>query len=155
MMQEYTTSACLSAGNAPYIEEMYESYLNNPSSVPDNWRAWFNAMQHVPASDGSSRHDVPHTPVVASYVERAKHGPFRTVVAPVSSVMDRKQVASQQLTAAYRILGSRWANLDPLQRHPRPDIPELEPGFYGLSDADGDLVFNIGNTYFEIGRAHV
>ena len=153
MMQEYTTSACLSAGNAPYIEEMYEAYLNNPSSVPDNWRAWFNAMQHVPASDGSNRHDVPHTPVVASYVERAKHGPFRTVVAPVSSVMDRKQVASQQLTAAYRILGSRWANLDPLQRHPRPDIPELEPGFYGLGDADGDLVFNIGNTYFGVETA--
>ncbi len=152
-MQEYTTSACLSAGNAPYIEEMYETYLNNPNSVPDNWRAWFNAMQHVPASDGSSRHDVPHTPVVASYVERAKHGPFRTVVAPVSSVMDRKQVASQQLTAAYRILGSRWANLDPLQRQPRPDIPELEPGFYGLGDADMDLVFNIGNTYFGVETA--
>ena len=77
MKQEYTTSSCLSAGNAPYIEEMYEAYLNNPTSVPDNWRAWFNVIQHVPTADGSSRHDVPHTPIIASFVERAKHGPFR------------------------------------------------------------------------------
>ena len=153
MMQEYTTSACLSAGNVAYIEEMYEAYLNNPATVPENWRAWFNAMQHVPAVDGSNRHDVPHTPVIAAYVERAKHGPFRTVTTPISAEMDRKQVASQQLTAAYRILGSRWANLDPLQRHPRPNIPELEPSFYGFSDADRDLVFNIGNTYFGVETA--
>lgn len=153
MMQEYTTSSCLSAGNAPYIEEMYEAYLNNPASVPENWRAWFNAMQDVPAVDGSSRHDVPHTPVIASFVERAKHGLFRSAAAPVSAAMDRKQVATQQLTAAYRILGSRWANLDPLQRQPRPDIPELEPSFYGLGDADMDLVFNIGNTYFGVETA--
>ena len=148
MMQDFSASSCLSAGNAPYIEEMYEAYLNNPASVPENWCAWFNAMQDVPAADGSRRHDVPHTPVIASFVERAKHGPFRTVVAPVSSVMERKQVATQQLTAAYRILGSHWANLDPLQRRQRPEIPELEPSFYGLTDADMDLVFNIGNTYF-------
>ncbi len=150
MMQELTTSACLSAGNVSYIEDMYEAYLNNPTSVPDNWREWFNAMQDVPAVDGSRRHDVPHAPIIASFVERAKQGPFRTVAAPVGTVMDRKQVASQQLTAAYRILGSNWANLDPLQRHPRPSIPELEPSFYGFSDADMDLVFNIGNTYFGV-----
>ena len=152
-MQQYTTSACLSAGNVAYIEEMYEAYLHNPAAVPDNWRAWFNAMQDGPAVDGSNRHDVPHAPVIAAYVERAKQGPFRTVVTPLSSEMDRKQVASQQLTAAYRILGSRWANLDPLHRHPRPDIPELEPAFYGFGDADLDLVFNIGNTYFGVETA--
>ena len=153
MMQEYTTSACLSAGNAPYIEEMYEAYLNDPASVPDNWRDWFNTMQLVPASDGSSRHDIPHTPVIASFVERAKHGPFRTVVAPISTEMDRKRVASQQLTAAYRILGVHHANLDPLERLRRPNIPELDFSFYGFTDADMDLVFNIGNTYFGVETA--
>ena len=153
MMQEDLSTSYLFAGNAPYVEQLYEAYLNNPRSVPDNWRDWFNAMQHAPASDGSSRHDVPHAPVIASFAERAKHGPFRTVVTPASSVMERKQVATQQLTAAYRILGSRWANLDPLQRQKRPDIPELEPSFYGLGDADMDLVFNIGNTYFGVETA--
>ncbi|MEA5098792.1 MAG: 2-oxoglutarate dehydrogenase E1 component, partial [Burkholderiaceae bacterium] len=153
MMQEDVSTSYLFAGNAPYVEQLYEAYLNNPRSVPDNWRDWFDAMQHVPASDGSNRHDVPHAPIITSFAERAKHGPFRTVVTPASSVMERKQVATQQLTAAYRILGSRWANLDPLQRQKRPEIPELELSFYGLSDADMDLVFNIGNTYFGVETA--
>ncbi|MBS1169856.1 MAG: 2-oxoglutarate dehydrogenase component [Burkholderiaceae bacterium] len=153
MMQKDVSTSYLFAGNAPYVEQLYEAYLNNPHSVPDNWREWFNAMQNVPASDGSSRHDVAHAPVIASFTERAKHGPFRHVVTPVSAEMERKQVASQQLTAAYRILGSRWANLDPLQRHPRPHIPELEHSFYGFTDADMDLVFNIGNTYFGVETA--
>jgi 2-oxoglutarate dehydrogenase complex dehydrogenase (E1) component-like enzyme len=33
----------LFGGNAPYVEELYEAYLNNPGSVPDNWRAYFDA----------------------------------------------------------------------------------------------------------------
>ncbi|WP_368681279.1 2-oxoglutarate dehydrogenase E1 subunit family protein, partial [Acinetobacter baumannii] len=41
-------------GNAPYVEEMYENYLANPGSVPDNWRDYFDALQHVPAVDGTN-----------------------------------------------------------------------------------------------------
>jgi 2-oxoglutarate dehydrogenase complex dehydrogenase (E1) component-like enzyme len=52
---------------------------NNPGSVPDNWRAYFDAMQHVPAVDGSNKPDVAHASVIASFAERAKAGPIRTV----------------------------------------------------------------------------
>lgn len=148
MMKEDFSTSYLFAGNAPYVEQLYEAYLSNPLLVPENWRDWFNAIQHVPAADGSNRHDVAHGPVIASLAERAKQGPFRTVVTPVSSEIDRKRVGAQLLTAGYRILGSRWANLDPLQRHTRPNIPELDPSFYSFTDADMDLVFNISNTYF-------
>ncbi|MEF3084025.1 hypothetical protein V3391_17690, partial [Luteimonas sp. SMYT11W] len=102
-------------------------YLNNPGSVPDNWRAYFDAMQHVPAVDGSNKPDVAHASVIASFAERAKAGPIRTVTASADAEMGRKRVAVTQLIAAYRYLGSRWANLDPLQRQERPSIPELEP----------------------------
>lgn len=148
MMKEEQSTSYLFAGNAPYVEQMYEDYLKHPQLVPENWRNWFNALQHVPAADGSNRHDVAHSPIISSYLERARQGPFRTIVSPVSSEIDRKRVGAQLLTAGYRILGSRWANLDPLQRHPRPNIPELDPRFYGFTDADMDLVFNISNTYF-------
>src|SRR3569623_1222613 len=62
--------------------------------------------------------------------------------------MGRKRVAVTQLLAAYRFLGTHWANLDPLQRQERPVIQELEPAFYGFSDIDMDTVFKISNTYF-------
>ncbi|MCB2069095.1 MAG: 2-oxoglutarate dehydrogenase E1 component, partial [Ottowia sp.] len=49
---------------------------------------------------------------------------------------------------AYRNIGARWANLDPLKRSERPAIPELEPSFYGFTDADMETVFNTSNTFF-------
>jgi len=147
-MQQQFSNSYLFGGNAPYVEELYEAYLLNPGAVPDNWRAYFDAMQHVPAVDGSDRPDVPHASVVASFAERAKQGPIRTVTASADAEMGRKRVAVTQLIAAYRFLGTQWANLDPLQRQERPNIPELEPAFYGFSDADMDIVFNISNTYF-------
>ncbi|MFM7523540.1 MAG: 2-oxoglutarate dehydrogenase E1 component [Betaproteobacteria bacterium] len=148
MMQQYFSNSYLFGGNAPYVEELYEAYLLNPGAVPDNWRSYFDAMQHVPAVDGSDRPDVPHASVIASFAERAKRGPIRTVSASADAEMGRKRVAVTQLIAAYRFLGTQWANLDPLQRQERPNIPELEPPFYGFSDADLDTVFNISNTYF-------
>jgi len=148
MMQQYNANSYLFGGNAPYVEELYEAYLDNPSSVPENWRAYFDQMQHVPAVDGSNRPDVAHASVVASFAERAKQGPIRTVVASADSELGRKRVAVTQITAAYRYLGSRWANLDPLQRQERPPLPELDPAFYGFTEADLDTVFNISNTYF-------
>ena len=148
MMKENTANSYLFGGNAPYVEELYEAYLDNPGSVPDNWRSYFDSMQHVPAVDGSNKPDVAHASVIASFAERAKQGPIRVVTASTDAEMGRKRVAVTQMIAAYRYLGARWANLDPLQRQERPPIPELEPSFYGFSDADLDTVFNISNTYF-------
>ena len=148
MMQQYQSNSYLFGGNAPYVEELYEAYLQNPSSVPDNWRAYFDAMQNVPAVDGSNARDIPHAPIVASFAERAKAGPIKTIVASVDSDMGRKRVAATQLIAAYRNIGSHWADLDPLKRQERPPLPDLDPAFYGFSEADLDIVFNASNTYF-------
>ncbi|CAG2152965.1 2-oxoglutarate dehydrogenase E1 component [Cupriavidus campinensis] len=148
MMQQYQSNSYLFGGNAPYVEELYEAYLQNPSSVPDNWRAYFDAMQNVPAVDGSNSRDIPHAPIVASFAERAKQGPIKTIVASADSDMGRKRVAATQLIAAYRNIGSHWADLDPLKRQERPPLPDLDPAFYGFSEADLDIVFNASNTYF-------
>ncbi len=52
MMKAFRANSYLFGGNAPYIEELYESYLNNPGSVPEPWRAYFDGMQALPAADG-------------------------------------------------------------------------------------------------------
>jgi len=148
MMQEYRSNSYLFGGNAPYVEEMYEAYLDNPGSVPDNWRAYFDALQHVPAADGSSAADVPHAPVVESFAQRAKANAFGNKASSADLAVARKQVHVQSLIAAYRVLGARWADLDPLKRVERPKIPELEPAFYDLSESDMDITFSATNTYF-------
>src|SRR5512143_995803 len=149
MMRQFQVNSYLFGGNAPYVEELYERYLDNPGSVPDKWRAYFDQMQLVPAADGSaSSRDVAHAPIVESFAQRAKAGAFQPKVAPTDLSVARKQVHVQSIIAAYRFLGNRWANLDPLQRQERPAIPELEPAFYDLAEADMDTVFAAANTYF-------
>src|ERR1700712_3069531 len=148
MMQESRSSSYLFGGNAPYVEEMYEAYLDNPGSVPDNWRKYFDALQHVPAVDGSNARDVAHAPVVESFAQRGKAGTFGSKASSADLAIARKQVHVQSLIAAYRFLGSRWADLDPLKRQERAKIPELEPAFYDLSESDMDIPFSATNTYF-------
>ena len=146
--QAYSGNTYLFGGNAPYVEEMYENYLANPGSVPDSWRQYFDALQHVPAVDGSQARDVAHMPVINAFAERAKQGGTKVVMASADAEMGRKRTAVQQLIAAYRNVGQRWADLDPLKRAERPNIPELEPSFYGFSDADQETVFDTSNTFF-------
>ena len=148
MMQQYRTNSYLFGGNAPYVEEMYEAYLDNPGSVPDNWRDYFDALQHVPAANGSDSRDVAHAPVIESFAQRAKANAFAHKASEADLAVARKQVHVQSLIAAYRSLGSRWADLDPLKRTERPKIPELETAFYDLTEADMDITFSATNTYF-------
>ncbi len=148
MMQQSRSNSYLFGGNAPYVEELYEAYLDNPGSVPDNWRSYFDNLQNVAATDGSERRDVAHAPVVESFAQRAKANAFAVKASSTDLAVARKQVHVQSLIAAYRFLGSRWADLDPLKRTERPKIPELEPAFYDLSESDMDITFSAANTYF-------
>ena len=144
----YSGNTFLFGGNAPYVEEMYENYLANPASIPESWREYFDALQYVPAVDGTNAKDVPHLPVINAFADRAKQGGTKVVMASTDSEMGRKRTAAQQLIAAYRNVGQRWADLDPLKRTERPNIPDLDPAYYGFSDADQETVFDTSNTFF-------
>ncbi|MBE7416327.1 MAG: 2-oxoglutarate dehydrogenase E1 component [Ideonella sp.] len=148
MMQQYRSNSYLFGGNAPYVEELYEAYLDNPGSVPDTWRTYFDNLQNVPSADGSASRDVAHAPVVESFAQRAKANAFALKASAAELSVARKQVHVQSLIAAHRSLGARWADLDPLKRTERPKIPELEPAFYDLTESDLDITFSAANTYF-------
>ena len=61
MMRQFQVNSYLFGGNAPYVEDLYERYLDNPRSVPEQWRAYFDQMQLVPGADGSpDSRDVAH-----------------------------------------------------------------------------------------------
>ena len=59
----------------------------------------------------------------------------------------QKQVYVLRLTNAYRSLGSRKANLDPLKRMGEKYIPELDPANQGLEDADMVKTFSVRSNF--------
>ncbi|WP_300439739.1 2-oxoglutarate dehydrogenase E1 component [Zoogloea sp.] len=141
MMKQLFESSQLFGSNAPFIEELYENYLDNPDSVSDEWRSYFDSLQNTP---GNGR-DVAHYPIINAFADMAKRGPVRTVLA--SGGGDQKQVSVLQLINAHRFLGTRWAQLDPLKRTERPEIHELELSHYGFTEADLNETFNTGSFH--------
>lgn len=143
MMQAFYAHSYLFGGNAPFIEELYEQYLADPSTVSVEWRNYFDKLQQTP---GAADRDVPHLPIQESFIQLAKQPrgfARKTEVGEWDSM--KKQVAVLKLISAYRVLGSRWANLDPLKRMDTEPVPELDPAYHGLSDADMAVHFNTGS----------
>ena len=66
-------------------------------------------------------------------------------VAAPSIVSDQRQIAVLQLINAYRFLGVRQADLDPLYRFTPVNVPELDPAHYGLTDEDANVLFETGS----------
>ncbi len=141
MMMQLLSNSYLFGGNAPYVEELYEAYLNDPTAVEQAWREYFDKLQLV--AGASAGRDVAHAPIVESFAQRAKLGVARAPGA--STGLDRKQVSVIQLVAEYRFRGGLLARVDPLKRQERPQIAELEPAYYDLTEADLDTVFNTGS----------
>ena len=152
MMNQMLANSYLFGGNAPFVEEQYEKYLENPGAVDDVWRQYFDKLAALPGSGDYQGPDVAHAPVMASFAQRAKEGTLHAPVR-VSGAQSEKQVKVLQLINAYRFLGNRWAQLDPLKRHERPAIQELEPSYYGFTEADLGQEFNCGSFAGERERA--
>ena len=147
-MQRNRNSSFLYGGNAPYVEDQYEQYLSDPAQVPQEWREHFDALRATPAIDGSDAVDVAHGPVIERFQALARRPAATGVSEAATMAFARKQVAVQSLIAAYRMVGTRQANLDPLNWTPRLPMPELAPAYYGLAGADLGSTFSSADSYF-------
>ncbi len=147
MMKQMLSNSYLFGSNAPYVEELYEAFLANPSAIDPAWRDYFEKLAHLPGVGAYNGPDVAHAPVLNSFAQRAREGSLRA--ASKSNATNEKQTKVLQLINAYRFLGNRWAQLDPLKRHPRPEVDELEPSYYGFTEADLSSTFRTGS--FDMG----
>ena len=149
-VQRMRKSSHLSAGNVAYVEQLYETYLDDPNGVPEEWRRDFDRL---PMVDGVAA-DVPHSTIVAHFERlgrnRLKAKPER-VATEVASEHELKQIRVLELIGAYRNRGHRKAELDPLGIWRREPAPELELGYHHLTQADLDTVFQTGSAQFFAG----
>lgn len=133
--------------NLPFVEELYASFLHDPASVSSEWRTYFNQI----AKDDPF---VSRPQVAPSFRPQSLFG--HTMAADGNGAPpeaeDRAiglQDRVDQLLRAYRTRGHMIARIDPLGL-PRPCPPELDPAFYGFTEADMDRRFS-GETISDSG----
>ncbi len=155
LLQQFQSTSALSGGNAAFIEDLYEIWLQDPSGVSSEWNAYFGSLKASPGRD------VPHSEAIARIEAAQRQGSSRAASATptVDNAEAQKQAGVLKLVTAYRSRGHLAANLDPLDLAntygeeelaalgllPRPAAPDLEMAFHGLSNADLDTEFNTGS----------
>lgn len=148
IMQQFLDSSYLSGGNAAYIEDLYDTYLHDPSSVSDQWRSFFDTL---PRTNGQSAPDVSHVTIMAHFeqIGRRRSRPMTNPGSGGENIEhERKQVKVLQLIISHRNRGHQKAQLDPLSLWSRDKAPDLELSFHGLTDADLDTTFQSGMLFF-------
>ncbi|HDS3816604.1 2-oxoglutarate dehydrogenase E1 component [Morganella morganii] len=141
-LKDWLDSSFLAGENQAYIEDIYEDYLNDPSSVDGSWREIFDSL---PKADITEQ---PHSQT-RDYFRRLAKDSTRYHTSVSDPAMDSKQVKVLQLINAFRFRGHQNANLDPLGLWKQEPVPDLDPAFHNLTKADFDETFNVGS--FAIG----
>ncbi len=151
-MEQLWRTGHISGGNAAYVEDLYEAYLDDPSSVPEQWRSYFETL---PVVEGKMAPDISHETVRNHFLLLAKNQARVTPVSPASigSDYEKKQVAVGDLISAYRRRGHLKANLDPLGLAESAESPALDLRYLGLSEADLDTTFQTGTLNMGKGEA--
>lgn len=134
-LEQLYKSSHLYGGNAPYIETWYESWLEDPDSVPAQWRAYFDSL---PAADAPEKG---HLQVAERFRQL---GQLNHVAVQNTEYTDHKQAGVSRLINAYRIRGHEAAKLDPLGLAHHAPVADLELSFHDLDQSDLDEVFDTG-----------
>ena len=142
-------SSPLGAGNAPYVESLYEQFLADPSSVEPAWREYFRSL--------GGTNDAAHGPIREALAERASRPAIAaastSAAAPAATDnVSAKQASVARLVQVYANRGHLLADIDPLglMRRPVPEVLELE--HFGLSQADLDTEFYTGSRTSAIAK---
>jgi 2-oxoglutarate dehydrogenase E1 component len=139
-LADLLATTALSGGNAGFIEDLYELFLKDPAGVDPTWAAYFKGLR------GSAAGEVAHGPIRERLLARvqAPPGPGGAGSAE-SGGASAKQGAVSRLIQIYANRGHLAANLDPLGLQERPKPYVLDPGYFGLSDADLETEFFTGS----------
>ncbi len=137
-LRDLKDSSALYGANADYLEYLYEQYLSDPDAITESWRLRFEGIH------GGSREDTPHSVIVERFEKLAKAEPGRLArMQGFTEQSVKKQSAVARLINQYRVKGHQIAENNPLGRN--TSLPaDLEPIYYGLTEADMSTVFDTG-----------
>jgi 2-oxoglutarate dehydrogenase E1 component len=164
--EAFARTSFLHGVNAAYVEELQAQYEQNPGSVSDEWRLFFQSLReeqgqasaesnaHGPswarplseiASNGNSElvaaltgdYQGAERTIRDKLVAKAEYGGID--LSPVASMRaTQDSIRALMLIRAYRVMGHLAAELDPLELTERKVHKELRAETYGFTEADLD-----------------
>ena len=140
----YKKTSFLAGNNSSFIEEFYSDYLRDPSSLPKEWKEFFDGLKENNSDALKSLEGPSWAPkkkikknnfsledlIFEERREELSQSPLLLQEAAKDSVR------AIMLIRAYRIRGHLIANLDPLGLMIRDEHPELKIETYGFSKSD-------------------
>ena len=153
LMEIMWSTGHLSGSNAEYVEELYEQFLVNPSSIPEQWQNFFASL---PSASGDGRPEVSHSQIEKDFKALGRVSRYAQVLsndAIVNSEHESKQVQVLQLISSYRVRGHQKADLDPLSIMHRERVPDLELEFHDLSPIYFSTIFQTGSLFISKDKA--
>ena len=155
----FQKTSFLSGTNSSYIEKLYAKYVENPSSIPDSWRQFFDGLgdqkNNIIENQGPSwaPSNIKHISngdldIYEKYLPKNLNGNSikekiieknKTLSNDERLDVERSTIDSIRaimMIRAYRIRGHLIADLDPLQLQEKNYHPELNPETYGFKKED-------------------
>ena len=155
----FQKTSFLSGTNSSYIEKLYAKYVENPASIPDSWRQFFEGLgdqkDNIIENQGPSwaPSNIKYISngdldVYEKYLPKNLNGNSikekiveknRTLSTDEKFDVERSTIDSVRaimMIRAYRIRGHLIADLDPLQLQEKHHHPELNPETYGFKKED-------------------
>ncbi|KRZ26914.1 2-oxoglutarate dehydrogenase, mitochondrial, partial [Trichinella pseudospiralis] len=138
-MSRMAAEPFLNGTSSIYIEEMFESWKNDPKSVHKSWDAFFRSVE-AGMQPGDAYYPPPSLSALSHHVASID----------TKTISDHAKV--QQLIKSYQTRGHHIADLDPLGIN-KADLddtvaPELELSTYNLSEKDLNREFLLPNTTY-------
>jgi len=111
-----------------YVDELYKRYKEDPNSVDDSWRSFFDGFEYA-AINGNG----------------ADYAPAAAGEDTISTRMALKELAVINLIDGYRTRGHLFTKTNPV-RERRKYMPTLDLENFNLSESDLDTVFQAATT---------
>ena len=141
----FKKTSFLAGNNFEFINEFYADYIQDPNSLPESWRKFFDGLSddekiiydNLNGPSWSPEKKIKKRKI--SFIDKKE----TEDKIPESNLKSIKQASKDSVRAimlirAYRIRGHLIANLDPLSIQKKEEHPELKPESYGFTKNDYD-----------------
>ena len=158
----------LASVNGAFVEELYQRYLADPSSVDAEWARFFTAMDDDAGTVAKELNGASWSPSTARVIGNGEPGApaeaprldSRTTDRPTNgaSTSDvhaatNDSIQALMLIRSHRVRGHLYSKLDPLGLEKPAPHTELDPASYGFTAADSEREIYLHHRFLGLERA--